>query len=265
MRQLLCVLPYLLAAMTFGLPSVSVPSSSSDFASGGPLRATFRVQSGSSAEDSDQEWNLPPSPNSTHHLIFNSVSGLLQRWSNTLRRNGALDFYRSRVNVSLHSLLTLGHSLVPATVPKGTILYHGRADSRMPDGPDWLAFDVEHAYLFCRGTGYVISLQAKRDLRLVYFDGSSAAKMKDGPLDSQDVIAWGRPQPDKYFVERERINALCDWGRSFGLDGFVRMEFHLCVHAILGCPTPGANLSQRGYDMRFSGRYGSCQLPQSLT
>jgi hypothetical protein len=35
------------------------------------------------------EWNLPPKPNSTHHLIFNSVSGLLQRWSNTLHKNGA--------------------------------------------------------------------------------------------------------------------------------------------------------------------------------
>jgi hypothetical protein len=70
----------------------------------------------------------------------------------------------------------------------------------------------------------------------VYFDGSSAAKMKDGPMDSQDVIVWGRPQSDKFFSERERIKALCDWGRPFGLDGFVRMEFHLCVHAISGFP-----------------------------
>ncbi|KAH9027495.1 hypothetical protein EDB83DRAFT_1914604 [Lactarius deliciosus] len=122
-----------------------------------------------------------------------------------------------------------GHSLVPATVPKGTILYHGRTDGRIPSEPDWLAFDFEHAYFFGRGPSYVISLQAKRDLRLVYFDGSSAAKMKDGPMDSQDVILWGRPQPDKYFSERERIKALCDWGKPFGLDGFVRMEFHFEV------------------------------------
>ena len=84
-------------------------------------------------------------------------------------------------------------------------------------------------------------------------------------MDSQDVIVWGRPQPDKCFAERERIKVLCDWGRSFGLDGFVRMEFHLCVDPIVGCPTPMTDLPQRGYDMRFSGRYGSCQLPQSLT
>src|SRR6266702_475451 len=96
-RQLLCVLSYLLAATAFLLPSV--PSRSSD----GPLQATFRVQSGSSADGSDREWNLPPNPNFTHHLIFNSVSGLLQRWPNTLRRNGALDFHRSHVIPTLAS------------------------------------------------------------------------------------------------------------------------------------------------------------------
>ena len=140
--------------------------------------------------------------------------------------------------------LPTGHSLVPATIPRGTILYHGRGDHRIPISPDWLAFDFEHAYFFCRQSCYVISLQAKRDLRLVYFDGLSAGKMKDGPLDSQDVILWGRPQPDKYFSEMERIKSLCDWGRPLGLDGFVRMEFHLCVHwhaiVIAECPvTPG--------------------------
>ncbi|KAH9177289.1 hypothetical protein EDB89DRAFT_1533111 [Lactarius sanguifluus] len=201
MRKLLYVLSFLLTATAFVLPPT--PSRSDD----GPLQATFRVLSGSNGPD--REWNSPPNPNSTHHLIFNSVGSLLQRWPNTLRRNG--------------------HSLVPATVPKGTILYHGRTDDRIPNEPEWLAFDYEHAYLFCLQSCYVISLQAKRDLRLVYFDGSSAAKMNDGPMDSQDVILWGRPQPDKHFSERERIKALCDWGRPFGLDGFVRMEFHFEV------------------------------------
>ncbi|KAH9056824.1 hypothetical protein EDB87DRAFT_1812587 [Lactarius vividus] len=197
------VLLDLLAATVFVLPFV--PSRSSD----GLLQNTLRAPPESSAPRSHQGWNLPPNPNSTHHLIFNSVTGLLQRWPNTLHRNG--------------------HSLVPTTIPKGTILYHGRTDRRIPNTPDWLAFDFEHAYLFCQGPCYVISLQAKRNLRLVYFDGSSAAKMKDGPMDSQDVILWGRPQPDKVFSERERIEALCDWGRPFGLDGFVRMVYHFEV------------------------------------
>jgi hypothetical protein len=121
--------------------------------------------------------------------------------------------------------------MVPATIPRGTILYHGRTDDHVPDVPDWLAFDFEHAYIFCMGPSgcYVISLQAKRDLRLLYFDGSSAAKMDDGPLDTQDIVARGKPQSDKPTSERERIVLLCDWGKPFGLDGFVRMEFHLSV------------------------------------
>ena len=138
-----------------------------------------------------------------------------------------------RTNFNPRMSRILGHSIVPATIPTGTILYHGRMDDRVPDEPNWLAFDFEHAYLFCFGPCYVISLQTKRDLRLLYFDGSSAAKMKDGPMDSQDIIAWRQLQPDKYFSERERIRALCDWGRPYGLDGFVRMEFHLCVSTVV--------------------------------
>ena len=133
---------------------------------------------------------------------------------------------RSRLS-HIKPLRTLGHSVVPATIPKGTILYHGREDPKIPISPDWLAFDFDHAYLFCRESCHVISMQAKRDLRLVYFDGLSAAKYKDGTLDSQDVILWGRPRADKYCSERERIEALCDWGKPLGLDGFIRMEFNL--------------------------------------
>ena len=128
-----------------------------------------------------------------------------------------------------------GHSLVPATIPTGTVLFHGRTDNRVPDVPEWFAFDFEHGYLFCISPCYVISMQAKRDLRLLYFDGSSAAKMDDGPMESQDIVAWGKPRPDKYFAERERIKDLCEWGKPYGLDGFVRMEFHLCAFPMAGC------------------------------
>src|SRR5258708_1571309 len=124
---------------------------------------------------------------------------------------------------------------MPATIPTGTILYHGRIDNRVPDVPEWFAFDFEHGYLFCVSPCYVISLQAKRDLRLLYLDGSSAAKMNDGPMDSQDIVAWGKPRPEKFFAELERIDALCEWGKPYGLDGFVRMEFHLCVSAAAEC------------------------------
>lgn len=128
-----------------------------------------------------------------------------------------------------------GHSIVPTTIPIGTVLYHGRTDNRVPDVPEWFAFDFEHGYLFCVSPCYVISMQPKRDLRLLYFDGAGAAKMDDGPMESQDIIAWGKPRPDKYFAERERIDALCKWGKPYGLDGFIRMEFHLCAFPMAEC------------------------------
>src|SRR6266404_6460461 len=80
MWRLLCVLLYPLAITSFT----------------SPFQATFRAQTGSLVpvlvDGSHREWNLPPKPNSTDHLIFNSVSGLLQGWHNILRRNGIFSF-----------------------------------------------------------------------------------------------------------------------------------------------------------------------------
>ena len=217
----------LLTSTAFALPSYSAGERL--------LQATFQAQGLS--DQSALEWKLPPNPNSTHHLLFNSVSGLLQRWSNTLHRNGT--WYLPRSHDSHMPTLPpspLGHSIVPATIPAGTILYHGRTDNQVPDVPEWLAFDFENSYVFCiGGPCYVISVQTKRDLRLMYFDGSSAAKIHDGPMDTQDIVAWGKPRLDKLLSERERINVLCDWGQEFGLDGFVRMEYHLCVYVVVYC------------------------------
>jgi len=110
--QLLYVLPAcLLATTTFALPSV--PSRFSD----GPLQSTFRVPPGSSVCGSDREWNLSPNLNSTHHLIFNSVSGLLQRWPNTLRRNGAS--LRSTPISPISHFLRKVTVLFPPQSPKG--------------------------------------------------------------------------------------------------------------------------------------------------
>ncbi|KAK7014139.1 hypothetical protein VNI00_019377 [Paramarasmius palmivorus] len=45
-------------------------------------------------------------------------------------------------------------------------------------------------------------------------------------MDSQDIVAWGRVDKERYFEERERLGVLCDWGQEEGkgVDGFVRME-----------------------------------------
>ena len=77
------ILPLLLATVAFSLPSSRFHSNGD-----GPYQAAF--QSPGLSEESFLEWELPQNPNSTHHLIFNGVSGFLHRWPNTFRRNGTL-------------------------------------------------------------------------------------------------------------------------------------------------------------------------------
>ena len=115
-------------------------------------------------------------------------------------------------------------------MPIGTLLYHGTYKQEVPTEPEWTAMDPELSFLFCRSdptnssaSGYWhLTLVATRPLKVLYFDGSSAAKMQSGSLDSQDIVIWGEVRPDRTLDERKRINELCDWGREFELDGFMR-------------------------------------------
>ncbi|GLB44808.1 hypothetical protein LshimejAT787_1801450 [Lyophyllum shimeji] len=157
-------------------------------------------------------WDLDharrPGVNCTSNVLFDTVNSLLQHWPNTRYRNG--------------------HNLVPGTVPPNTLLYHGTNVPDAPTVPEWLATDPEHSYLFCRGTAaagcWQFTFITTRPLKILYFDGSSAAKMRGGPMDSQDILVWGEVRPEWTMNERRRINDLCDWGKQFELDGFVRME-----------------------------------------
>ncbi|KAJ8462894.1 hypothetical protein ONZ45_g17774 [Pleurotus djamor] len=70
----------------------------------------------------------------------------------------------------------------------------------------------------------MLTLVTTRPLKVLYFDGSSAAKMLNGSMDSQDILLWGAAKPEFVFAERLRIAELCEWGRAYGVDGYVRME-----------------------------------------
>ncbi|KAL0934585.1 uncharacterized protein CTRU02_211384 [Colletotrichum truncatum] len=73
---------------------------------------------------------------SSHHArenaahIFNAVHSAMRQWGSSLRHNG------------------LG--LIPATVPEGTLLYHGTRSNSTPKGFEWLAFEMEHSEGFAR-------------------------------------------------------------------------------------------------------------------
>ncbi|KAG1750192.1 hypothetical protein EDB19DRAFT_96388 [Suillus lakei] len=155
------------------------------------------------------QWMLDEGPpeNTTGNLIFDTVHSFLQHWPNTRYRNG--------------------HNIVPGVIPNGTLLHHGTSGNTIPSKPDWTATDPEHSITFARGWdggGWHLTMAVTRPLKVLYFDGSSAAKVSEGTMDTQDIIAWGEVQPERYFDEGRRIKDLCVWGKEFGIDGFARME-----------------------------------------
>ena len=154
-------------------------------------------------------WTVAPPVDSTAADLFSSLNGLLQFWPNTIFRTG--------------------HTLVPSTIPAGTILHHGSffPNATVPTSFEWLAFDFEHAYIFCAFDCTVFEFVAERDLKMLYLDGTSAANWIEA-MQSQDVLLYGEvPEPTRDWEEWQRAQALCEWGVPLGLDGFVRMEFHL--------------------------------------
>ncbi|CAE6416940.1 unnamed protein product [Rhizoctonia solani] len=157
----------------------------------------------------DAAAQLPHNPrdfrtNTTAHLIFSSISGLLQHWPNTIYRNG--------------------HTFVPSTVPAGTVLYHSRPSFDPPPSPEFFAFDVDHSYIFCSQAPCVMyTYVPRRDLRLGYFDGTSAAVLA-GPRDLQDIAFNGRFVPRNEYDPWVHAISMCKWAKQVGLDGIIRME-----------------------------------------
>ena len=126
-----------------------------------------------------------------------------------------------------------GHTVVRTSIPAGTPLYHGRTQPEYPER-DWIAFAPEHAAIFSWGdNGALYTFAAARDLTLLYFDGCSANKV-DGVVDTQDLLFWGKllHKRKDQWGEMERMEDGCMWAGQHGIDGFIRMEFDLCVYAL---------------------------------
>ncbi|KZO92924.1 hypothetical protein CALVIDRAFT_519719 [Calocera viscosa TUFC12733] len=165
---------------------------------------------------SGRRWDDPPDPDATGHLLFDTAVNLLKHWSNAYHRNG--------------------HNVVSVAIPPGTLLYHGRAKlfyhsqggiydpTEPPTGPEWLTPDEDHALYFSAWEGHLYTYTATRELRLLYFDGTSAAVLPTGTQDTQDVIIYGNVT-EFHWSPFIRITQLCDWAQKYRLDGFVRMEF----------------------------------------
>ncbi|KAJ2897951.1 uncharacterized protein MKZ38_004280 [Zalerion maritima] len=77
---------------------------------------------------------IPPSvkvARSRAPQIFNAVHSSMRQWGSSLQHNGMSFFL--------------------ATVPEGVLLHHGNSNRSSPTGPEWLAFEIEHAENFARG------------------------------------------------------------------------------------------------------------------
>ncbi|KAK4231867.1 hypothetical protein QBC38DRAFT_464785 [Podospora fimiseda] len=172
--------------------------------------------------------------------IFNAIHSAMRQWGSSLNHNGLSAFL--------------------VTVPADTILHHGTSHPEPPTGPEWLAFDIEHAEQFARSRmgppppidanqnppmqqlwhlaqrqppvdqtlekkhGYLHIYTTMKPLRLLYLDGMSAGNTNMGTLDTQDFLLRGdRHVP--IWEEYERAKSLCDILTPLGLDGVIRMEF----------------------------------------
>ncbi|KAG1841796.1 hypothetical protein DFJ58DRAFT_907653 [Suillus subalutaceus] len=131
-------------------------------------------------------WDLGEAPavNATGHLVFETANSLLQHWANTRYR--------------------IGHTIVPGTIPVGTLLYHG-------------------AITGC----WHLTLTVTRPMKVLYFDGNSAANLPEGTMDTQDLVAWSEMKPEWLNHEKQRIMDLCKWGQKYGVNGFVS-EIMIC-------------------------------------
>lgn len=175
--------------------------------------------------------------------IFNAVHSAGRQWGSSLNHNG--------------------FGFIPAVVSAGTSFYHGGYTEEPPDGPEWLAFEVEHAEFFARPPprgpgrhrpcpegkhlhpvadqaemysggcdeegqvrGYLQTYHTTRDIQLLYLDGTSAGKTYVGTLDSQDEVLCqdDSRQGDILGDEMRRAKALCDMVTEWGWDGIMRME-----------------------------------------
>ncbi|KAH7165415.1 hypothetical protein EDB81DRAFT_252456 [Dactylonectria macrodidyma] len=59
------------------------------------------------------------------YRIFNAIHSAGRQWGSSYYHNG--------------------FGFIPAVMPRGTLLFHGDQNNTVPTGPEWLAFEIEHA------------------------------------------------------------------------------------------------------------------------
>ncbi|KAJ8146215.1 hypothetical protein OY671_000733 [Metschnikowia pulcherrima] len=74
------------------------------------------------------------------------------------------------------------------------------------------------------GPSYLFTFRNKTPLnRLILLDGASAAKSSTGEMDQQMILSQQK-DVEGYVDEEIAANNICNWGKSFGLQGVIRLE-----------------------------------------
>ncbi|ODV71557.1 uncharacterized protein CYBJADRAFT_169194 [Cyberlindnera jadinii NRRL Y-1542] len=191
---------------------------------------------------SHETFEITPVTRENASAIFNTVQGALRN------KNAQIE--------------PIGVSFIPAYIPEGTLLYHGNGDGQIPEGPEWIAMDHEFSQNFIadragphighghrsstraaeKGRGHpgrfhgpprdsedkhtsLLTFRVKKPLsRMILLDGSSAAKTETGEMDQQYILAGIENVSSPFVGERESSVKICEWGKQFGLDGYIRVE-----------------------------------------
>ena len=138
-----------------------------------------------------------------------------------------------------NTFFSSGHSIVPCEIPAYTLLYHGLPSDDMPASPEFVSFDIEMAYAIMGNlrNSHILTYQTTRAVKVLYFDGQSAALMGNGAMDAQMVFLYGNTSgpvqhPGRMLGdEYARAYGLCNWalendlgGLGWGIEGIVRMN-----------------------------------------
>ncbi|RYP82231.1 hypothetical protein DL769_001725 [Monosporascus sp. CRB-8-3] len=107
--------------------------------------------------------------NSFH--IFNSIHSAMRQWGSSLNHNGM--------------------AMIPVTVPKGSLFYHGthrNLTAGPPSGPEWLAFEIEHSEVFAFSFRFNDSVSGSRPwYPLTFSTSDNQAVIERSPLESVDT------------------------------------------------------------------------------
>lgn len=195
-----------------------------------------------------------PVPNANH--IFNTIHSSMRQWGSSLNHNGMSLFpaivpqgtvlhHGTSIPDAVtgmewvaferdHALQFAHLYLTPTPVPPVQAVKN--VEEVYPDKNSLISLRNKQHILHAQRQppnsdplwilpGYLHSYSARKDLRLLYLDGSAAAKTNKGTLDLSDLLLLN----DSHMAssDYDRARRLCqiaakDWGGR--IDGFVRME-----------------------------------------